>query len=284
MKHFILFSLLTIGTLSMCFGQKTEEKKTDPDSSGVVDSYLLPTTMPLLLFDDSEEKEEKKAKKKKIRKNIYFGIKTRRGFLRRDLRGQDIVELFNYTDAERQPDPYIRDVFWYDPGEKSIQNENYQPGQGYLLHGPYERRINDVVVESGMYYYGMKHKTWMLFDQRNVLQDKNHFEEGWPRESRITYYNQSSKSIEKIIPVQYGLEEGYFFHFYEDQQIAVTGEYQFGQKVGLWTEYWDTNNARAIRKREIQYQEEPYMDDFRPYIRAEWDKDGNLIYRSERAN
>ena len=95
---------------------------------------------------------------------------------------------------------------------------------------------------------------------------------------------KAANPSKKIIPVQYGLEEGYFFHFYEDQQIAVTGEYQFGQKVGLWTEYWDTNNARAIRKREIQYQEEPYMDDFRPYIRAEWDKDGNLIYRSERAN
>ena len=70
-----------MGTLSMCFGQKTEEKKTDPDSSGVVDSYLLPTTMPLLLFDDSEEKEEKKGQKeKKSGKTSISGSKLDEAF------------------------------------------------------------------------------------------------------------------------------------------------------------------------------------------------------------
>ncbi|NVK51252.1 MAG: hypothetical protein HWE09_15880 [Cyclobacteriaceae bacterium] len=281
----ILFSVFLFSFfLSETWSQTSGEKQLDPDSTGIVNSSVLPSTMPLLLFDDRDEKEEKKERKKKERKNIYFGIKTRRGFLRQTIRGQEIFELFNYTDASRQPDPYIRDVYWYDTGEKSIKREDYQPGQGYLLHGPYERRINDVVVESGMYYYGMKHDTWMLFDNRNVLQDKNHYQEGWPEESRISYYNRTSKSIEKIIPVQYGLEEGYFYHFYEDRQVAVTGEYRYGQKVGLWTEYWDTNNTRAIRKREIQYQEEPYMNDFKPYIRAEWDAEGNLVYRSDRAD
>jgi antitoxin component YwqK of YwqJK toxin-antitoxin module len=132
-----------------------------------------------------------------------------------------------------------------------------------------------------MFYYGTKHGTWLTFDGDNVLQDKAHFEEGWPKESRITYFNSSTKAIEKLIPVQYGLEEGNFFHFYENQQVAVTGEYRFGQKVGLWTEYWNTNNTQAIRKREIQYQEKPYTKNFRPYIRAEWDKEGKLIYRKE---
>ncbi|NVJ87541.1 MAG: hypothetical protein HWE15_14635 [Algoriphagus sp.] len=284
MQRISFLFLLLIFCFSKSWAQTKGEKQSDPDSTGVVNSSVLPTTMPLLLFDDRDEKEEKKEKKKKERKNIYFGIKTKRAYLRQNNRGQEIVELFNYTDASRQPDPYIRDVYWYDPGEKTIKNENYQAGQGYLLHGPYERRINEVVVESGMYYYGMKHDTWMLFDARNVLQDKNHYKEGWPRESRISYYNRTSKTIEKITPIQYGLEEGYFFYFYEDRQVAVTGEYRFGQKVGLWTEYWDTNNTRAIRKREIQYQEEPYMDEFKPYIRAEWDQEGNLVYRSDRAN
>ena len=122
----------------------------------------------------------------------------------------------------------------------------------------------------------------MLFDSNNVLQDKNHYTEGWPKESRISYYESSSRSVEEIIPIQYGLEEGNYFYFYDDKQVAVTGEYQYGEKVGLWTEYWDTGNTKAIRKREIQYQEEPYTKNFRPYIRAEWDKDGNLVYRKER--
>ncbi|MFC3881949.1 toxin-antitoxin system YwqK family antitoxin [Algoriphagus namhaensis] len=277
----LVFSLL-ISFSAMAQKEKGEDKKTsDPDSVGTVNSALLPTTMPLLLFDEEKEKEEKKEKKKKARKNIWFGVKTRKGVIQSEFRGQDIVELFNFTDAEITPDPYIRDIYWFDPGEKEIKTSGYSKEEGYLLHGPYERQLNEVVVESGMFYYGTKHKTWMLYDAKNVLQDKDHFSEGWPRESRITYYEQSSQTIEQIIPVQFGLEEGNYFYFYENRQVAVTGEYQYGEKVGLWTEYWNTGNTKAIRKREIQYQEEAYTKNFRPYIRAEWDKDGNLIYRKD---
>ncbi|MEP0714030.1 hypothetical protein [Algoriphagus sp.] len=282
MSRFYISFIFLLLLSKFTFAQKEEAKtQSDPDSSGVVNSRLLPTTMPLLLFDDSKEKEEKKEKKKKARKNEWFGIKTRKGYTRREIRGQVIFEQFNYTDATRRPDPYIRDVYWFDPQEKSVKSKEYEVGKGYLLHGPYERLVNEVVVESGMYYYGTKHKTWMLYDSNNILQDKNHYAEGWPRESRTRYFDQSTKTIQEIIPVQYGLEEGNYFYFYEDKQIAVTGEYQYGEKVGLWTEYWDTNNTKAIRKREIQYQETAYTKNFRPYIRAEWDKDGNLVYRKD---
>lgn len=282
MKHLSVFILLFLILGKSTFAQKNvTEKKSDADSSGVVSSALLPTVAPLLLFDEEKEKEEKKEKKKNARKNIWFGVKTMKGYTRRTIRGQEYLEFFNYTDADRQPNPYIRDVYWFDTKEKAIRTEGFTPGQGYLLHGPYERMVNETVVESGMFYYGMKHKTWMVFDDRSVLQDKAHFSEGWPRESKITYFNETSKSVEKIIPIQYGLEEGNYFHFYENQQVAVTGEYKYGEKVGLWTEYWDTKNTKAIRKREIQYQEAPYTKNFRPYIRAEWDKDGNLVYRRD---
>ena len=282
MKHLSVFLFLFLIASKFAFAQKNAaEKKADADSSGVVSSALLPTVAPLLLFDEEKEKEEKKEKKKNARKNIWFGVKTMKGYTRRTIRGQEYLEFFNYTDADRQPNPYIRDVYWFDTKEKAIRTEGFTPGQGYLLHGPYERMVNETVVESGMFYYGMKHKTWMVFDDRSVLQDKAHFSEGWPRESKITYFNETSKSVEKIIPIQYGLEEGNYFHFYENQQVAVTGEYKYGEKVGLWTEYWDTKNTKAIRKREIQYQEAPYTKNFRPYIRAEWDKDGNLVYRRD---
>lgn len=280
MKKFSFFLFLALLLSKSAIAQKSESIS-DPDSSGIVNSKLLPTTVPLLIFDDSKEKEEKKEKKKKARKNIWFGIKTRRGATKREIRGQEIYEVFNYTEDPRKIDPYIRDVYWFDTQERSIRSSDYVEGKGYLLHGPYERTIDDTVVESGMFYYGTKHKTWMLFDSNNVLQDKNHFTEGWPKESRVTYYDSNSKSIEQIIPVQYGLPEGNYFYFYDDKQVAVTGEYQYGEKVGLWTEYWDTGNTKAIRKREIQYQDEPFTKNFRPYIRAEWDKDGNLVYRRE---
>lgn len=282
MKRISLFLLFSLFLSKITFAQKNNsDKKTESDSSGVINSVLFPTIAPLLLFDEAKEKEEKKEKKKKARKNLWFGIKTSKGGTRRVIRGQEYLEFFNYTIAQREPNPYIRDVYWFDLKEKVVRTEGFIPGQGYLLHGPYQRMVNETVVESGMFYYGMKHKTWMVFDDRSVLQDKAHFSEGWPKESKVSYFNETSKAVEKIIPIQYGLEEGNFFHFYENQQIAVTGEYRFGEKVGLWTEYWDTKNTKAIRKREIQYQEQPYTKNFRPFIRAEWDKDGNLIYKRE---
>lgn len=281
-RRLSVFLLLLFISSKFALGQKNEaEQRSDPDSTGVVNSTLLSSMAPLLLFDEGKEKEEKKEKKKKARKNIWFGIKTQRGYTRREMRGQTFYEYFNYTDLDRNPDPYIRDIYWFDTKERAVKTSGYTRGNGYLLHGPYERVINEEVVEKGMFYYGTKHKTWMLFDEKNVLQDKNHYSEGWPRESRISYYDQKAKSVEEIIPVQYSLEDGNYFYFHEDQQIAVTGEYKYGEKVGLWTEFWDTDNGKMIRKREIQYQAEPYTKNFRPYIRAEWDKDGNLIYRKD---
>jgi antitoxin component YwqK of YwqJK toxin-antitoxin module len=281
-RFYILLTFLSLLSQVILAQDIDLKPKTDPDSSGIVDTSLLPTSMPLLLFDDSKEKEEKKAKKKKAKKNIWFGLKTKKGYTRREIRDTQIFEFFNYTDGSRTPDPYIRDIYWFDSSERTIKKENYLVGKGYLLHGPYERVINEEVVEKGMYYYGTKHKTWMLFDSDNVLQDKNHFAEGWPRESRIKYHNRTTNVIEEIVPVQYSLEEGNYYYFYEDSQVAVTGEYEFGEKVGLWTEYWDNNNTKAIRKREVQYQEQAYTKNFRPYIRAEWDKDGNLVYRKDK--
>jgi hypothetical protein len=281
MRRFQVVFLFLLFISGKIFGQKVEAGKSDQDSSGVVSLEMLPSSMPLFLFNENKEKEEKKAKKKKAKKNIWFGIKTQKGFTKIELRGQSYYEYFNYTDQSRPTNPYIRDVYWYDTQEKSIKSQGYITGKGYLLHGPYERLVNEKVVERGMFYYGTKHNTWLLYDEKNILQDKSHFREGWPKESRVNYYDQNSKAVEELIPVQFGLKEGSYFHFYSDQQVAVTGEYRFGEKVGLWTEYWDTNNKKAIRKREILYQEKPYTKDFRPYIRAEWDKDGNLVYRKE---
>jgi antitoxin component YwqK of YwqJK toxin-antitoxin module len=282
MKQFLfLLFLLLLGTQWVHSQDLGVDQKAKEDSTGLVSSSLLPTIAPLLLFDDQKVKEEKKEKKKKARKSTYFGIKTKKVTRRRSIRGQEQIELFHYTVATWKSNPYLRDRYWYDSKERIIRSQGFVEGKGYLLHGPYRRLVNQEVVEQGMFYYGTKHQTWLTFDTNNILQDKAHFEEGWPKESRITYYNISTKAIEKLIPVQYGLEEGNFFHFYENQQVAVTGEYRYGQKVGLWTEYWNTNNTQAIRKREIQYQEKPYTKNFRPYIRAEWDKEGKLIYRKD---
>ncbi|EON77047.1 hypothetical protein ADIS_2496 [Lunatimonas lonarensis] len=260
-----------------------EEGVVDPDSSGVVSNRMLPTSTPILLFSDRDEevKEKKKQAKKKERKNFYFGERTSRNVIRTSFRDQTTVQLFNTTQRNQKVDAYIRDIYWYDSRAKAIKNRNFDPSRGYLLHGPYEKRINDVVVESGMYYYGTKHGRWMTFDGKSVLVDKSYFYQGWPRESRITYYNREQKAIERLTPIEYDLEEGNYYHFFPGGQVAVIGEYRYGERVGLWTEFWESKGDSLVRKREIQYQPTPFMRNFRPFIRAEWDKEGNLIYRND---
>lgn len=284
MKMFarLLFLLvLGMGSLSHLWAQ--DEQATDPDSSGVVKNRLLPTSTPILLFSDTDEKvkEKKRDKKKKVKKNFYFGEKTKKNMIRTSFRDQVTYQVFNTTMRNQKADSYIRDVYWYEPKTKSIKNKNFDPSKGYLLHGPYEKRIGDHVVETGMYYYGTKHGRWMVYDGKNVLLNKSHFFQGWPKESRITYYNRDQKQIEMMTPIEYDLKEGNFYHFFQNGQVAVIGEYRFGERVGLWTEYWESKGDNLVRKREVQYQSQPFTKNFKPYIRAEWDKKGNLVYRND---
>ncbi|MBD8488386.1 hypothetical protein IFO69_06465 [Echinicola sp. CAU 1574] len=280
----VVLSLLLVATSGLLKAQNFDSLSTSNpvDSSGIIQDRLLPTTTPVLLFDDSNRKEEKKKEKKKRSKNVYFGEKTRKSFIRVDTKGKTQYQLFHYTTRNKQVDPYIRNIYWLDIKDKAIRTSGFKPEEGYLLHGPYERRIDNAVVEKGMYYYGTKHGRWMTFDQKNILQTKSHFYEGWPEDSRISYYNQSQQKLEKVIPIEYDLKEGNFYHFYEDGHLAVKGEYHYGEKIGLWTEYWNTNGGKVIRKREIQYQEKPFTKNFKPYIRAEWNEEGTLIYKDNR--
>ncbi|PSL02564.1 toxin-antitoxin system YwqK family antitoxin [Cecembia rubra] len=279
-KLVFIIILVQISQIALAQNKKRKNKAEDPDSSGVVSDILMPTTLPLLLFDESARKEKKKKEKKSNRKNIYYGEKTKRVRIRTNFRSQTQLQNFFVTTEKRVVDPYIRDIFWYDRTENVVRTKDFNPSKGYLLHGPYTKYINETVIEEGNFFYGTRHGIWLKFDDKSVLLDKLHFSEGWPKDSRVTYYNQVSQQIETLTPIEYELKEGNFFHFFEDGQIAVSGEYHFGEKVGLWTEYWNHKN-KVVRKREIQYQDQPFTKNFRPFIRAEWDKDGNLVYRNE---
>jgi antitoxin component YwqK of YwqJK toxin-antitoxin module len=276
----LFFAFLLLSQAAMAQKKRKKEKAEDPDSSGVVSEILKPTSLPLLLFDESKVKEKKKKDKKKTKKNIYFGERTKRIRIKSAFRNQVQFQNFFITSEKKIIDPYIRDIFWYDKKDKVIRSKDFDPSRGYLLHGPYKKYIDETVVEEGTYYYGTRHGTWLKFDNKSVLMDKLHFSEGWPKDSRVSYYDKSTNKIESLTPIEYDLKEGNYFHFYEDGQIAVSGEFHFGEKVGLWTEYWNDKN-KLIRKREIQYQNDPFTKEFRPYIRAEWDKEGNLVYRKD---
>ena len=100
----------------------------------------------------------------------------------------------------------------------------------------------------------------------------------WPKESLARYYDKERTRIREIIPVEYGVKEGYYYYFYENGNIAVRGEYKDDRKVGEWIEYWPN---RGRRKKIIQYREDPYNESFKPYTVKEWAANGSLVFDRE---
>ena len=244
----------------------------------------VPLTINLEAEDEEAELEkENKKKKKKKKKNVFYGLKTKKGFSRKGAGENSVMELFRYLKNYEAPDPYVRDVYWYDTKRKQIRTtHNIKEKKALILHGPYKKIADDgQVLEEGMFYKGTKHGRWTSYNQRDILMGKNKYTKGWPRESEIEYYDEEARQkIKEVVPIEYGEEEGYYFYFHPGGRVAVEGEYQQGQKVGLWTEYYDFERRP---KKQIKYPDDPYDDQTKPYISKEWNPEGQVVYDHKEA-
>ncbi|NJM24247.1 MAG: hypothetical protein HC859_00590 [Bacteroidia bacterium] len=174
----------------------------------------------------------------------------------------------------------MRDIWWYDFTRREIRHTSkFEPDKGVLLHGPYEKKQGDVLLEKGIFYKGTKHGRWMAYKRDSSLVDKAKYYKGWPKESLVSYYaSAGAQKMKEIIPVEFGEKEGYYYMFFENGKKAVEGEYQWDKKVGDWTEYYPDGK----RKRIIAYPKEAFGNEFEPFIRAEWDEKGKEIYRNNK--
>lgn len=290
MHRIVLVALFLAVATNVGFAQdkKDSEKKAQAaeETPGIAldttDQFIIDpaTQVPLTvnLEADEEEEDEKKDKKKKYKKNVYFGLKTKKGFSRKGAGERTELELFRYLKTYQEPDPYVRDVYWYDTKRKQIRTtHNITKNKALILHGPYKRITEDgEVLEQGMFYKGTKHGRWTRYDRKEILLDKEKYTHGWPRESEIAFYDEEQRTkVKEVIPVEYGEEEGYYFYFHPGGRVAVEGEYQEGKKVGLWTEYYDYEK-RA--KKQIKYPDDPYDEATKPHIAKEWNPQGQVVY------
>ena len=295
--RFLLIALPLFFLATTALAQRSPgDKKKQKDSVAITpirdttDLFIIDpeTQVPLTINLEAEDEEaelekENKKKKKKKKKNVFYGLKTKKGFSRKGAGENSVMELFRYLKNYEAPDPYVRDVYWYDTKRKQIRTtHNIKEKKALILHGPYKKITDDgQVLEEGMFYKGTKHGRWTSYNKRDILMGKNKYTKGWPRESEIEYYDEEARQkIKEVVPIEYGEEEGYYFYFHPGGRVAVEGEYQQGKKVGLWTEYYDFERRP---KKQIKYPDDPYDDQTKPYISKEWNPEGQVVYDHKEA-
>jgi len=242
-----------------------------------VDLFEINYDSPLTIDLEAEDEIKIVApKKKKVKKNTFYGARTRKGYTKSGFGEKTVVELFYYLKVYEEPDQYVRDIYWYNFRKKKIiKSRRIDKKNAGILHGPYRKMLGETLLEEGVFYKGTKHARWTSWNRHDILQSKEKYYKGWPKQSKVAYFDRSRKQIKEIIPVHFGEKEGNYYAFYDTGNVAVRGEYHFDGKVGVWREYY---NARNRRKREVQYGKDPFDESFRPYILREWDDKGKLIY------
>src|SRR5690606_8921258 len=154
---FIVFLLFAVPAV-VAQNVDSDEPEEELDERFTVDTPVI------LSFD--EEEEEPKKKKKKVKKKVFYGIKTRKGFTRSGQGNRVTYELFYVLKKPEKPETFARDIYWFDYTRKQIRKtERFDPEKGVLLHGPYEKRLGEVVLEKGIFYKGTKHGRWMYYNR-----------------------------------------------------------------------------------------------------------------------
>lgn len=274
--------LVIAGALLACAVDLPGQEKKKDEPFGVEGQFTFETDKPFKLLELDENTSEPIVvpKKKKPKRNTFYGIKTRKGYSRRGVGDRATLELFYVLKKPEKPQPFVRDIYWYDYTRREVRKTTqFDPKRGVLLHGPYKKMQNGVVLEEGIFYKGSKHGRWMQYDRNDILSDKEKYYKGWPKESIVTYYDPvERKKVKELIPVEIDEREGYYYFFHENGTIAVSGEYKWDQKVGDWIE----NYPNGKRKRILAYPAVPFDETFKPFIRKEWDERGREIFTSNK--
>jgi len=229
----------------------------------------------LKIREYNKEKTEKRRKKKK-EKSEYEGIPIAEAYVKFGSGDRTIIEKFHVLKEYRQPSPYVREIYWFDPkGQRVTPSLIKDKEIAQILHGPYKRYQNGHLIEEGFYYIGAKDGRWERYDINFQLLDKAKYARGFPAESQIVYYDSAHTRIKEILPREYGQLHGTYLAYHETGQLAAEGRYDHGVKVGRWTEYYP---LRRQRKKITQYGRDRWEADVEPYVISEWDEKGKLVY------
>jgi antitoxin component YwqK of YwqJK toxin-antitoxin module len=265
-----------IGFLTLASAVSLAQEKEKEEPFGVEGQFTFETDRPYKLLELDEKTDEPVVTtKKKPKKKVYYGIRTKKRYTRKGKGDKALLELFYVLKKHEPPPQFVKDIYWYDYKRKEIRKtEKFDPARGVLLHGPYKKMQGQVILEEGIFFRGAKHGRWMRYSKDDLLEDKEKYYKGWPKESLVSYYDSERKKVKELIPVEYGEREGNYFMFHENGTLAVQGEFRFNQRVGEWIE----NYPSGKRKKIIAYSKDPYDRRSRPFVKREWDEAGRETY------
>jgi hypothetical protein len=119
MFRYILLLMILIGPVRL-FAQETEPEDQRFNADTPVNLDFL-----------KEEKIEEAPKKKKVKKKVFYGIKTKKGFSRRGTGNRVSYELFYYLKKSEMPKTFVRDVYYYDYARREvIANQQVRSQEG----------------------------------------------------------------------------------------------------------------------------------------------------------
>lgn len=223
----------------------------------------------------SLKKKSSKSKNKKTKepKGMYMGLPIKKFFVKSQDRRSTTITVFHYLKEYREPNPWVDAKYYYDTEKKKIiAHFRVNKENALILHGPYERKVNGVVVEKGYYHIGTKHGRWEKYHKTGMLTYKEKFYKGFPKESIYKYHDTAKKRLKEIIPMKDGYKHGYYISFSPKGKVLFKGYFQDGQKIGRWTEYYLNGN----RKQEIQYPKVSFTGE-QSYVRREWNERKKLV-------
>lgn len=284
----IVFLLMTINTQA----QKKKEKNLELDTKSLEGDSIpnldveLEMTEEELALDEQQKQQKERKKKKKKKKKIYFGIKTKGGFIKKPTGSSITLELFRMVGADLlMKDPYQQEVHFYDVKARKVKSTTYynfksrlKKGQNlYLLHGKYEKFKNKVLRVEGYYYKGLKHGKWREFNSKEILLEKIQYHLGYTYESFITYYDAGETKVKEVVPMVHGRKQGVYYYFHENGAIALAGKYENNTKVGMWREWYDRRNKKTTKMYPTRWWEEK-----EPVLLQKWNESGKLVYDVDR--
>ncbi len=283
---------------------KTPTQPPQPDTTGSVSAALRDTLVttkdtvnaPSLQTKQMKADAEKLAKEKadskkqlkalakqagsaakKLKGKMFLGKKIKKGYVRTGSGKKAIIEKFHYLARYEATDPYAPAKYYYHKKRRKIfKIAVIDPTVSLILHGPYEKRQGTNLLESGYFYMGTKHLRWERYAvKNNILLSKYHWEKGFLRDSRITYYENSKSKVKEVLPYYQGQLEGDYVRFLPNGQLDWTGQFQGGHPVKVWTNYWGFKNRRHAQ---WQYANSEFDEETEPELLREYNRSGTLIY------